>query len=201
MTADTTVPDAWKELFLLDVIPAGGSAIAFAGMTEDITGIDFGEKDIEGIALANGGRVIKFTPMTDESITIKVYPVTAGVSGETTATGTQQLFHKQATADTTQPILVDNTITRQKFGLVFLRANTLPATASTSPASGVYARRTQIINAYMTKDGLNWDDKMESAEITFKWAPFQKDGSANKREESTDGSVQLPAAGTTGTSF
>ena len=33
------------------------------------------------------------------------------------------------------------------------------------------------------------------------WMPFQKDGSTNKRSESTDGSAQLAAAITTATTF
>jgi len=199
MTAGDVAPDAWKEVFLLDLIDSDDNVIQFEGLTEDITGFDLGEKDIEGIALVNGGRVVKFTPMTDESFTIKVYPVSAGISGEAAATGTQQLFHKQSTPDTTQPIVVVNTITRQQFGLVFLRATILPASASTLPAVNVVCRRTEVINAYMTKDSISWDDKMESAEIMFKWAPFNKLGVSNKRESSTNDENQLPAAITSAT--
>jgi len=39
------------------------------------------------------------------------------------------------------------------------------------------------------------DDKNLSAEITFKWAPFDKDGNSNKKEESTI-STAIPAATT-----
>jgi len=35
-----------------------------------------------------------------------------------------------------------------------------------------------------------------SAEMTFKWTPFQKDGTRNKIEESTIGTAQLPAVTT-----
>ena len=55
----------------------------------------------------------------------------------------------------------------------------------------------------MTRYVPSFDDKIKSAEVTFKWAPFDKSGSANKREESTQNSATgaLPAAITTATSF
>jgi len=197
MTA--TLPDAYKEVMLVGVISEGDSEVQWAGMTEDITAMDFGEKEIEGKALVNGGRVVQFTPMTDESITLKIYDTKAD---DQTTDSAIQYFHKQGTADTTNPIAVDNVITRQKFGLIFLWASTLPATAGAQPTAAEVAYRIQIINAYMTKYTPSFDDKIKSAEVTFKWAPFQKDGSANKREESQDNSgAQLPAGITTATSF
>lgn len=197
ITAAGTFPDAWKEVCLIGIIPEDGSEIQFAGFTEDITAFDWGDKDIEGMPLVNAGRVKKFNPMGDESVTMKVYAIKAD---DATAEAIVQLFHKQSTADTSQPIVVDNTVIRQNFGVIILWANTLPATAGAVPAS-VPAYRIQIINATMISYKPNYDDKLLSAEITFKWTPFQKDASANKREESTDGSELLPAAITTATSF
>ena len=177
-----TLPDAWKEVCRIAIIPDGGTATQFHGFTEDITAMDWGEKDIEGMPLVNGGRVVKFTPMTDESMTLKVYPTRAD---DATTDSVAQFFHKQGTADTTDPIVVDNTITRQKFGVIVLWAETLPTNAQDVPDSDKTAYRVQIINAYMTGYKPSFDDKILSAEVTFKWAAFQKDGSANKREEST----------------
>jgi hypothetical protein len=192
------LPDAWKETCKIAIIASNASPIEFTGMTEDITAMDWTEKDIEGMQLVNGGRVVKYNAMTDESMTIKVYDTKADDAATNSAV---QYFHKQATADTTQPIAVDNVITRQKFGIVILWAETLPATATALPDTDKTAYRIQIINAYMTSYKPSFDDKLKSAEITFKWPPLAKDATANKREESTDGSVQLPAAITTSTSF
>ena len=191
--------ETWKEVCLIGLIPDGGTEIPLSSWTEDITAMDWGEKDIEGVALVNGGRISKFTPMTDEEITFKVYDTRAD---DGAVDSVIQLFHKQATADTTDPIVVDNTITRQKFGLIILWAEILPATAGALPTT-LTAYRIQAINAYMTKCTPSFDDKTKSAEITFKWTPFNKAGSANKREESTQNSAtgSLPAAITTATSF
>lgn len=198
MAAAGQDPDAWKELCLISIIPLGDSALSFEGFTEDITAMDWGDKDIEGVAQVNGGRVVKYNSMGDESITLKVYPINAELTADE---GVVQHFHKQSSDDTAQPIVVDNTITRDTFGIVILWAETLPANAVTLPAISKTASRIQIINARMTSYKPSYDDKMFSAEITFKWAPFQKGAGANKREESTDGSVQLAAAITTATSF
>lgn len=197
MAAAGTDPDAWKELCKISIV-VSSTAYAFEGFTEDITAMDWGDKDIEGVALVNGGRVVKYTPMGDESITFKVYPINA----ENTADqGVVQRFHPQSTEDATQPIVVDNTLTRDKHKIVLLWAETLPANATTAPAISKTAYRIQVINAYMTSYKPSFDDKLFSAEITFKWTPFQKDGTANKREESTDGTVVLDATVTSTTKF
>jgi len=198
MTAAGTYPDSYKEVCKISIIDTDSNVIVFDGFTEDITAMDWGEKDIEGMALLNGGRVVKNTPMTDESITLKVYPVKAD---NATTDSVAQLFHPQSTADVTQPIAVDNTITRSQVGLIMLWATVLPADASTLPGDSIPAYRVQVINAYVTKYTPSFDDKHFSAEITLKWAPFAKDATRNKREESTDGSEYLPAAITAPNSF
>lgn len=207
MAAAGNVPDAYKEICLVGIIPeAPTGEIAFAGIIEDVTGMDWGDKEIEGKALVNGGRVATYTPMGDESITFKVYPVDVLVDTGGTANGVAQLFHPQYpsgtfTEDTTQPVVVDNSRYRHKHGIILLWAETYPATAGTLPAISKAAMRVQIINAYMTRYKPSFDGKTLTAEVTFKWTPFAKDGTRNKREESTDGSVQLAAAITTATSY
>ena len=191
----TTSVDAWQEVCLVGVIPTGGSEVQWAGMTEDITGMDWGDKDIEGAPLLNGGRVAKHTPQGDESVTLKIFPVDA-VRG---ADGAVQWFNPAA--DSTQPIYVPNTRTRTKHKLIFLWADTLPATAGTATAAGVKAYRIQTINSYCTSYKPSFDDKTLMAEVTFKWTPFDKSANPNKVEESTDGTVVLPVATTSTTSF
>ena len=194
-----SLPDAWKEVCLIGIIPEGSStAVEFAGFTEDITGMDWGEKDIESMALVNGGRVVKYTPMTDEEFTLKVYDTRAD---DLATNSVVQLFHKQSTSDVTQPIVVTNTITRQSFGIILLWADTLPATSQTVPAGSAVSYRVEAINCYMTKYKPSYDDKIKSAEVTFKWAPFDQAAAGNKKESSTDGSVAIPAAITSSISF
>ena len=194
MTTAANAPDSYKEVCLVGIIDLTGAAeVQWAGMTEDITAMDWGDKAIEGMPLVNGGRVVKWTPQSDESVTMKICPVTAIKNG----TGAVQWFHPKSTADSTQPIAVDNTRRRDTHRIILTWANELPATAgATISADGTTTcYRVQIVNAYCTSYKPSFDDKHFSAEVTFKWTPFNKAGVANKREESCDGSAILPAAG------
>jgi len=193
----TAVPSAWDEFCLIGITNDGGSEVQFAALTEDITAMDFGEKDIEGVANLKGGRITKFTPMTDESVTLKVYPVDVKLDGN----GVAQWFHPQSTDDTDSPALVKNTKEREKHRVVILLSTNLPASAGTLPQTGAPAYRIQIANAYVTRYVPSFDGKIYSAEMTIKWVPFTKDGTGNKYEESTDGTVLLPAAGTSATAI
>ena len=184
-------PDAWKEFFFVSVMPENGGPIEFHGFTEEL-GLPDSEKDVESITLGNGGRILKHSPMSDSELTMKCYPVKADLTTDAVI----QLFNPQTTTDSTQPILVRNTLTRKKHRLVVLWSNApdLSAySAGTIPATGVEAKRFQVVNAYMTKCNYKYDDKLMSAEVTFKWSPFNKSATENARWESTDGTAQLPA--------
>jgi len=195
----TTTVDAFTEFCRITISEKGGTDYDFEGMTEDISAMDWGEKDIEGIATVKGGRIVKRTPMTDESITLKVYPTSAKLGADNE--GFIQHFHPQTgdaiqglvADDDSQPIAVKNSHARKTYRLLILWSSLLPADAATQPAAGEAAYRIQVVNAYMTSFKPSFDDKIISAEATFKWAPFDKDGAYNKVEESTDGSSQLPA--------
>ena len=190
----TTIPDQWDEVMLVGIQEINGSEIAFGSLTDDITDISFMEKNIEGKNNVAGGVTTRKIPVTPiESITLKMTPITVGLMNETTGTGITQHMHPQSAADNTEPIDVPVTLNRSKYKLVFLWATTLPATASTLPAAGVYAKRWEIFNAYITN--VNWDygEKELTAEVTFKWTSFQKDATRNRIMSSTDDSAQLTA--------
>ena len=183
------LPDTWNETFLFGVEDMDGDEVQFAGITEDITGLDFGEKGMDGIAIANGGRLNKFTPQGDESVTLKVWERDCGTDGA----GFAQLFNWLGTEDTTDPLLVPNTRTRKPFQIIFTWADNLSslATAGTATVADHAAYRISIRNAFITSRKINFDDKNMNAEITFKWTPFGRDSYANKKEESTE-STAIP---------
>ena len=72
-----------------------------------------------------------------------------------------------------------------------LRLKPKKAKASTLPVVGNYSYRIQIFNAYLISAKPDYIDKQLAVEATFKWAPFQKDGTRNKIEESCDDTAQL----------
>jgi hypothetical protein len=189
--------DSWDEFFLISIQRKGGSVIDMAGIVDDITTFNIGDKDIDVIPLSNGGRVVKKMPMTMGELTLKCYPVSGDLSGSNP--GFIQYFNPQSTDDTTQPISVSNTNDRDKFQIVILRSSSLPS----APSSAVSATTTDqsgerytIKNAYLVSYKIMHEDKQESVEVTFKWAPFDKSGTSNMTYDSTDGSSILTAVTT-----
>lgn len=69
--------DAWMETCLIGIAKQGSEEVQFASITETVDP-DLGEKDIEGVALVNGGRVTVFKVEGDSTITIEAYPLEAG---------------------------------------------------------------------------------------------------------------------------
>ena len=69
--------DAWMEECLVGISKIGEQEIQFASEIET-SDFDIGEKDIEGIVLVNGGRVTKWTPEGDTSVTFEAYPLESG---------------------------------------------------------------------------------------------------------------------------
>lgn len=188
-------PDTWDEVCLVGIQVKGGSEIQYAGIIGDISGLDFGEKDVEVTPTLSGGRLVSRRPQGEESITLKVYPISADLDGS----GVVQLFHPQisdndTTGETTDPISVENTRYRNKYRLCLLWASTFPSGAGHATPANASAYRMYITNAYMTSYKPSLDDKQLSAEVTFKWAPFTKTGTSNKTEESTDGTSALGTA-------
>lgn len=191
MVKTTTVPDAWNEIYKFSVQRKAGSIINMEGLVSEISALDFGEKDFEGIALGNGGRVRKMKPMTDETITLKVWPTDVGLSGD----GVAQFFHPQTADDITQPLSVSNTITKNQHQIILLFAESMTGIggAGSATPAGCSAYRIIAKNALLTRYKPDFGDLNLSAEISFKWAPFDKDGTSNKTEDSTDGTAVLTA--------
>ena len=78
--------DAWMEKCLISISKIGGSDMQFAGITETVD-FDLGEKDIEGLVLVNGGRVTKWLPEGDSSVTLEAYPLEAGTDSGVVGNG------------------------------------------------------------------------------------------------------------------
>ena len=101
------VNDAWMEECLIGISKIGGEEVQFSSLMETAD-FDIGDKDIEGIPLVNGGRVTKWTPEADSSMTFEAYSLEAG-AGE----GFFDLLHvddvlvTSTTTGTTSDKLVD----------------------------------------------------------------------------------------------
>jgi len=183
-------PDVWQETALVGITPIDGSADQYATITETID-IDMGDKDIEGITTIKGGRLTKFTPQADTSVTIELYPVDIG--GQASGSGVAQLFHTtDANWDVSQPVSVNASLNREKYQVaVLLTEDSDVATAEAAATGNAY--RFVFKNAYLTSYKPSYTDKVLKVTATFKVPAFNKAGTANITEESSDSGTTLVA--------
>ena len=192
MTA-AAVDDAWMEACLIAVSKIGGSDIQFAAETETVD-FDIGEKDIEGIPMVSGGRVTKFTPEGDSSITFEAYSLEAGTDTGTTAKGWYDLMHS---VDASVPIRIVNDRNRDKYRILVLWTNDpSPTTAQSVIANTYSALRIGMADGYFTSVKPSFTDDIMKWTVTFKVAAFDKSAAGNVMMESCAGTTAgdiLPA--------
>jgi hypothetical protein len=183
MTA-AVVDDAWMEACLIAISKVGGSDIQFAALTETVD-FDIGEKDIEGVALVNGGRVTKFSPEGDSSITFEAYPLQAGTDTGTTGKGFFDLMH---TVDSSVPIRITNDHNRDKYRVLVLWTNDpTPTTAQAATANTYSALRIGMAEGFFTSVKPSFTDGILKFTVTFKVAAFDKSAVGNVMMESCAG--------------
>jgi hypothetical protein len=192
MTADE---GAFSEVALVEVYAKGGTAYQFASIIEEI-GPSQGDKDGEGIPLVNGGRVWKRTPEGDFEVTLKIYPLD---TDQTASSDLAQGFQNtDANWDGSEPYSDTNSRNREVFRVTILWTDDPAATTASGATSvGSASRRLVFTQAYMTAYKDSFDDKIVSAEVTFKGPAFDKSGNGNITRESCKdgGAAGLPALG------
>ena len=192
MAADPT-NDAWMETCLISISKIDGSDMTFHGITETVD-FDLGEKDIEGIPILNGGRVTKFSPEGDSTITFEGYALQAGTDSGTVGKGFHDLMHE---VDSTVPIRVSNSRTRNKYRVLVMWTNDSTATtAHSATAENASAYRIGMADGYFASVKVSFTDQIVKITATFKCAAYDKSGNSNVMEEScagADASDVLPA--------
>lgn len=204
MAADAT-NDAWMETCIIAIAVQGGNDIKFAGVTETMD-FEFGEKDIEGIPLVNGGRMTKFVPEGDSQVTFEAYPLEAGTSAtaaDSSGTGFFDMLHQK---DSTAPIRVLNSRLRSKYRCLFLWTNDAAAvTAYQTTAANKSALRIGMADGYFTSVKASFTDGVLKFTCVYKCAAYDKAGNSCVMVESCAGGAAdvLPviAAYTTSNKF
>jgi len=200
MTADA-IEDAWMEECLVAISIVGASDVQFAACTETID-FDVGEKDIEGVPLVNGGRVTKWNPESDTSVTLEAYPLQAGTDSGTTGLGFYDLLHS---SDAAVPVRVINTRNRYKVRMLVLWTNDSTATtAQSATAANASAIRFGMAEARVTSTKASFTDGILKWTIIVKCAPFDKAAVGNVMWESAAGTAGgdiLPAIASYTTSY
>jgi hypothetical protein len=189
MATPDTVEDAWMETCLVTISKIGGSDMEFAALTETVD-FDLGEKDIEGIALVNGGRVAKWNPEGDSTITLEAYPIQAGTDTGSKGEGFFDLMHSD---DGSHPIRFVNDRNRDKVRILCLWSTGSETSAAEESSANAQAIRLGLAEAYVTSVKPSFTDGILKFTITIKAPAFDKSGDGNVLAESVDGSTTLPA--------
>jgi hypothetical protein len=167
--------------------------VKFHTITETVD-IDMGDKDIESIAALSGGRIVKYTPEGDTTITLEMYPLGAGsgdISAATTATGVFDLLHAE---DTTQPLKISSTTGRTKYRLCILWTEDTSVTSATAAITGANkALRFTAADGFFTAVKPSFTDGVLKFTVTFKVPPRDAVNNSNIYIESTDGTASLTA--------
>jgi len=191
-------PDAWTETAYVSIAPIGKGELNFETLTETID-IDIGEKGVEWIPNLIGGRLTKFTPMADSTVTLELYPLRAGTAGwpsagsASTAGGVFDLYEAE---DSAEPISVLITsINRVKVRLTILWTN--QTSGITSAASAITtskeALRISLADGYITSIKPSFTDGILKFSVTLKFPPTDKSGNGCIKVESCDTSASLSA--------
>ena len=187
-------PDAFTETFLITIKKSlsGSTAIEFPATvtTYDITG---GDKDFTQIANGAGGRIKKFEAQTPYEVTLEAYSLEAGTVSGATGTGFADLL---ATVDSSQPISISADHTRNQYLLGIAHTTSTSATSAIAiSVAGDRVERDIFKNGHFVSYVSSMTDGIRKHTIKYKVTPFNKTGSSNITQDSSDGSaaVVVPA--------
>lgn len=200
MTA-VEINDAWMEECKIAISKIGGADVAFEGITETCD-FDLGDKDIEGVPLVNGGRVTKWNPEGDSTVTFEAYPPSVGTVSGTTGKGFYDLMNS---ADSVVPVRIINDRNRDKYRVLFLWTNDSTATTAQAATTDTYsALRIGLAEGYFTSVKPTFTEGILKYTVMFKCAAFDKLGVGNVMQESAEGTGAtdiLPAIASYTTSY
>ena len=183
-------PDAWTEVAFIN-LNDGTTDSQIQAITETID-IDQGDKPMESIPTIAGGRLKKFSPQEDTSITFEGYPIAIGDKTAATQDGLDLFFN--AGTDAEAPFSATSSRSRTTFTVTILWTDDSTATAAKSEvASGSYGLRYVFANCDLISCKPSYTDKILKATYIFKCPAFNKAGTANITSSSTDGTAALPA--------
>ena len=186
-----TQPDTWSETALVSISAQTGTDVAFQAITETVD-IDIGDKDFDVISTIAGGRLVKFTPQAETSITLECYPLDAATTGFTSATTGTGFFDLMNTYDTAEPHVIVNDKNRNKHRIAIMWTNGT-ATNATAQVITPTAQALRIVAAdgYFTSVKPSFTDGILKFTVAYKVPAFDKSGNGNVKIESVNGTATV----------
>jgi len=190
---------SWQDRVLIGVKKKGGSAVkAFAGLTDEVDLPDL-NRDFEGNPVMNGGRVRENSAEEDAEITLTLYPI--GVltgDGATRPEGVAEWFlTSDDLSGSGEGSRYGPSLDREDFGVAVMWTNVDGDVNSTSPVEADSeidtssdgfvgaALRWVFEDCQITEFNQDFGDMVHTAEVTFKFSPYDETGSRNYFNEST----------------
>jgi hypothetical protein len=172
--------DQWTELALVEIQRFNDANTYQFGSLTDTVDLDIGDKAIESTPLINGGRVVKYTPEADSTVTLEIFPVGAKAN-QSTPTGLMNWFYGDESGTTHGSgagYYYLNKNSRYKFRVAVLWTSTfpLPASVGAAQASGDHLR-ISFWGCYLTSCKLAYTDDILTGTVNFVCPPFTKTGS------------------------
>jgi len=180
--------DAWLEQACVTITEVGGTDYNYQTLTETVD-IDLGDRDIEGIATLAGGRIVRFIPEGDTSITLECYSIEAATPDDAlkTAAGRGFLGHFWD-GPSSDPQTVTATRTRLKHRLVVLWTDNTTDTDAPGAMDDITAQgiRFMAADGYVTSVKPSFTDGILKFTVTLKFPPYQADGTPLLQWQSTE---------------
>lgn len=197
--ATGVVPDTWNETALVSISPVGYGELLFETVTETID-LDEGEKPVEWIPTLKGGRLTKFMPKEDTTITLELYPIYSGngawpASGSTaTGEGLYDLLDTlpATSTDPFQALVETTTRTKIRCTVLWTDNSSIDNATALIPTTST-ADRASYAEGYLTKIKREYTDGIRKATVTMKFPASDKDGDSCQIVQSVKNDIPLAA--------
>jgi len=185
------MPDLWSERCWFSMQKKGTATWEnFSPIVETID-MDGGDKDVEKKDAIGGGSLIVKKRQGMSTMTFEAFPAGIATTGDDDI-GFQQQFDGQ-TYDETAAKSSQTTHTWPKYRCVLLWTDQDVSTANEAITSDYNAIRYTINECYVTSDKFAYTDGSKKHTILVKFAPFDRDNSANETTESCKDGETLDA--------
>jgi len=147
----------------------------------DTIDIDTGDKDFESMATIAGGRLVKFTPQTDVTLTLEAYPTEAGTDADLADNGVATGFwdlQNSGSGDSPMSIPLDLARNKVRVVILFIEPNAALAAinATSAIAGGTTALRIIMADGYVTGAKPAFTDDELKWTVTIKFPAFDRRG-------------------------
>lgn len=188
--------DSWSETALVTLNIQGVSGdFHMQCMTETID-VDWGEKGVDSVPTVCGGRIAKFNPEEDTTLTLEGYPLNAGfVEGsDVNVDGVMNFLYgavvdgtDDSGAGTLTAMAITSSRTRRKVRAIIRWTESSSVNAEDLMLGNTQNLRMIFADGYVTSAKHAFTDGVLKVTMEAKFPPFDRTGASNFKLQSQDG--------------